>query len=670
MGALRFSVMKHKVLALLYASAAIFLITANIAAAANYTQLTRMTQTWLLSSGDANYNSSCDYNLDDKVDFRDFAILSSIWEANGAVYFVSASDGNDTNPGSSHLPFKTIQKAASTMHEGDSCFIHDGVYRETATPAASGTSQKPIVFLAYPNEHPVISGADLLTGPWSVYNGSIYKTSMATTSGSPPFNQLFVDHQMYNEARWPNTGINQLVNMNRAHAGAGTDANKLMDNALPPGDFNGASVHIVPGDEWISSTKTINNYTPGVGFTFSNNSWAGSESYYTPRAGNPYWLFGALDGLDIATEWCLKKTGPQNYDCYLWCDGNDSPAGHLVEMKKRNHAFVLSNKTFIRLKGVLIFAAAVLMDNSQNCLIEDCQIKYVDHFTQCDAYNTSHNPYNHQNRMSGSGNEWKKCSIIYSAGNGVHDRGQRNKVTNCIIHDVDYMATYAGAIYVNPDASGGVYSQNTLHDSGRFIFWHDGNNFLCSHNDMHHGSWLTRDCGIAYGWGVDGRGAVISYNYVHDNLSLSYPRGIYIDNGCSNFIIHHNLVWNIPEISLNMSCPIDNVLYFNNTILASCGQAFGGWFVPPADQSTCRVINNLYKCSFGNFAPIPPELHNNGNYAVNADGTLTSTSGAINTGYVIPGITDGYIGNAPDIGCYEYGVEPWTAGADWQEPVW
>ena len=661
--------MKHKVLALFGANVVILLIAANIVTAANYTQLTRLTRTWLLSPGDAGYNGECDYNLDNQVNFKDFAILNYIWDANGDAYFVSESTGNDTNPGSSHLPFKTIQKAASVMGAGGACFIREGVYRETVTPAASGTAEKPIVFVFYPNEHPVVSGADPLTGPWSVYSGSIYKTSMSTTSETPPFNQLFVDHQMYNEARWPNTGVNQLVNMNRAYADTSTDANILVDNALPPGDWNNATVHIVSGDEWISFTKSIVNYTPGVSFTFSSNSWADNMPYYIPEAGDPYWLFGALDGLDIATEWCLKKTGPQSYDCYIWCEGNDSPDNHLVEMKKRNHAFNLSNKSCIRVKGLQIFAAAVLMDNSHNCLIEDCNIKYVDHFSQCNGYSTSHNPYNHQNRMSGSDNEWKKCSIVYSAGNGIHDRGQSNKVTNCIIHDVDYIATYAGAIYVHPDANGGLYTRNTLYNSGRFIFWHEGTAFECSHSDMHHSSLLTQDCGVTYSWGNDGGRAVISYNYVHDTLGTIYPVGIYVDNGCSNVTVHHNLVWNIPKTAIMMSCPIDNVHSINNTILVSCDRASSYWGTP-ADQSTCSVINNLYKCNLGNFAPIPPELHHNGNYEINADGTLTGTSGAINAGYVIPGITDGYVGAAPDIGCYEYDTEPWSAGADWQEPVW
>jgi hypothetical protein len=660
--------MKHSVL-FIYITASVFLVTANTLSAANLTQLTRLTQTWPLGSGDTGYDQGCDYNLDNRIDFKDFAFLNYIWESDGNVYFVSQTDGNDINPGTPQHPFKTVQKAANVMVAGDACFIRQGVYRETVTPADSGTAAKPILFIAYPNEYPVVSGADLLTGSWSIHNGSIYKTTISTPTQDPPFNQLFVDGQMYNEARWPNTGVNQLVNMNRAYTDAGTDANTLVDDALPAGDWNDATVHIVPGKEWISFTKTVKNYTPGVSFTFSDNTWSGVSSSYFPEEEDPYWLFGALDGLDIATEWCLKNTAPQSYDCYLWCEGDDSPANHLVEVKKRSHAFNLSNKSHIQVKGLRIFAAAVLMDNSHNCLIEDCHIKYVDHFTQCNSYSTSHNPSLHQNRMSGSNNGWRKCSIVYSVSNGILDRGQGNKVTDCIIHDVDYIGTYAGAIYLRHDANGGVYTRNTLYNSGRFIFWYDGNDFVCSYNNMHHCSCLTKDCGITYSWGQDAGGAIICYNKVHDNLTLTASMGIYVDAGCSNLTVHHNLVWNIPGTGITMSCPIDNVHSYNNTILASCDRAFGCWGAP-ADQSTCSVINNLHKCSIGNFAPLPPELHHNGDYEINPDGTLTDTSGAIDAGYTIPGITDSYVGDAPDIGCYEYGAEPWTAGADWQEQEW
>ncbi|HEY5002694.1 MAG TPA: choice-of-anchor Q domain-containing protein, partial [Ktedonobacteraceae bacterium] len=44
------------------------------------------------------------------------------------------------------------------------------------------------------------------------------------------------------------------------------------------------------------------------------------------------------------------------------------------------------------------------------------------------------------------------------------------------------------------------------------------------------------------------------------------------------------------------------------------------------------------------------------------DYSLQTGSPAINAGTVIPGITDGYVGSAPDIGAYESGATRWLSG--------
>jgi hypothetical protein len=43
-------------------------------------------------------------------------------------------------------------------------------------------------------------------------------------------------------------------------------------------------------------------------------------------------------------------------------------------------------------------------------------------------------------------------------------------------------------------------------------------------------------------------------------------------------------------------------------------------------------------------------------------------STAVDTGVEIAGITDGFVGKAPDLGAYELGGPRWTAGADWRDP--
>ena len=115
------------------------------------------------------------------------------------------------------------------MKAGDICYIRQGVYRELVTVRNSGKADEPISFCAYQGETPVVSGADILNLKWSVYRGSIYKAST-----SWQFNQLFVDEDMINEARWPNVAVNKLVTMPRAICDSNTNASTLVDDNCRP----------------------------------------------------------------------------------------------------------------------------------------------------------------------------------------------------------------------------------------------------------------------------------------------------------------------------------------------------------------------------------------------------------------------------------------------------
>lgn len=68
-----------------------------------------------------------------------------------STYYV-ATDGNDSNNGSSGTPFLTIQKAADVVSAGDTVIIRDGTYTTTvdslATLYTSGTAGNEITFIA------------------------------------------------------------------------------------------------------------------------------------------------------------------------------------------------------------------------------------------------------------------------------------------------------------------------------------------------------------------------------------------------------------------------------------------------------------------------------------------------------------------------------------------
>ena len=570
-------------------------------------------------------------------------------------YYVSNSGSDPANTGlSAASPFQTIQKAASIMSAGDNCYIAGGVYRETVIPARSGAAGAPITFLPYMNQPVTITGADIVSGPWSVYSGNIYKS--ADTSN---FNQLFVDSVMMNKARWPNTAAGDLLHMVTATASAGTNYSALNDPSLPPGNWNGAYVWIQPGDGWGAYVTQITNYTAGSGFTFSTPISTSGDTNYEPRAGNPYYIFGALAGLDTNSEWVLDTAGQV---LYLWTPDGAAPSAHVVEFKNRIYAFDLTGLSYIKLYNLNIFSAAVNMNGSYYCVVDDCRMKYVDHYESMSGFTTGGGETNY---VSGGYNTYSNCEISQSAGCGIYIQGYDNTVTNCLIHDTGYMGSNHAAIMTEGSpgspAFGDVLSHNTIYNTGRFGIYHPSTTQeKILYNDISEPGLLSKDCGPIYSFGLDAQYTEIAYNWVHDNYT-KYGAGIYLDNGTNNHLVHHNVAWNLAGTGIVLNTPSENNRIYNNTLF-NCLNSFSYYgnaaqgLGDIQDQSGTIVENNLADMSTASFCTkYPPVVSNNGLYPVDSNYVPTSGSGAIDAGLVIPGITDGYAGAAPDIGAYEYG---------------
>ena len=580
----------------------------------------------------------------------------------GQAYYVSNS-GLDSNDGLGiTTPFQTVQRAASIMNANDACFIRGGVYRETVSPANSGAAGSPITFMPYAGESVTISGADIPALSWSVYSGNIYRAATSLN-----FIQLFVDSHMMNEARWPNAPVDGLVKMPRATAQTGTDSNTLLDTNLPPGNWAGAYIHITPGYEWSSCTRQIATYSAGSNLTYGSAIPGNGDTNSIPQSGNPYWLFGSLDGLDAQGEWFLDTTA---HFIYLWAPGNADPSTRLVEVKTRPLAFDLSGRSYITVYGLNIFSSAVSMADSTYCTMDSCNVKYVDHFRFPNLYDDRGGK---NNIMSGSYNEWKNSVIQYSAGNGIFVQGMYNKVTNCLIHDMAYMADYAGCILsdggdAGTPSYGHIFSGNSLYDSGRFTLFYPNTQYtLITMNDCYNTGLLTKDIGAIYCFGPSVSHNEISYNWAHD-VTTTYGSGVYFDNGTNNGVIHHNVIWNCAGNGITLNTPSQNNLVYNNTVLAS-GHSFGYWgslsfgFGDPEDMTGTQVKNNLADMSTAAFASkYPPVVLNNGFYPVDINRVPSAGSGAIDAGVNIPGYTDTYSGTGPDIGAYEYGGAFWVPG--------
>jgi parallel beta-helix repeat protein len=90
----------------------------------------------------------------------------------GPACYVSPN-GNDSNPGTEPLPWKTLAKAGSTATAGVTVFIKQGIYRERLVPVNSGRADAPITFTSYPGDSVTITGVGMTPSPgW--LDGLIY----------------------------------------------------------------------------------------------------------------------------------------------------------------------------------------------------------------------------------------------------------------------------------------------------------------------------------------------------------------------------------------------------------------------------------------------------------------------------------------------------------------
>ncbi|WP_442950115.1 right-handed parallel beta-helix repeat-containing protein [Paenibacillus sp. HW567] len=569
-----------------------------------------------------------------------------------SVYYVSTTGNDITGTGTLSNPWKTIQKAADTMIAGDTCIIRGGTYRETVTLHTSGTSANPINFKAYTGETVIVSGADPVTG-WVNYSGSIYYASMTGSLGTK--DQIFVNKQMQFEARWPNSATLDPLNSTFATVDSGSTTT-INDGDLTQaaGYWVGKTVWLVPGTGYKSYKSTITSSSAGS-ITFDKVATAAA-------ADNSYYITGNLKDLDSAGEWYYDSgTGR----LYLWAPGGVNPNTLTVEAKKRTYAFDVSSRSYINISGINIFASSIKMSDSNYCKVSNMTAEYVSH----DSEVTSQ--YSTGIFMSGTNNELRNSTLTYSSGNLVSIQGTGNKVINNLIHEADYSAADIPAIYLLGENH--LISHNTVYNSGRHLIFMPTQNSRIQYNNLYNAGKLTKDCGILYDFAWDGQGTVIHHNYIHDNLAKNYSgTGIYLDNGSKGYIVHHNVVWgNYTGIRLNT--PSNFNLIYNNTTYSNGNVGYWGSSFQ-SDMYGDRIFNNIFTTAF-----TLPGTHIEGNNITSGTGPLfvnpgasnfrlQSTSPAINAGVVIPGITDGYVGKAPDIGAYEYGGTDWTAGHNFSSP--
>jgi hypothetical protein len=590
------------------------------------------------------------------------------------VYFVSP-DGNDNWSGKSAYPllddndgpFRSINRAAREMKDGDSCYVLSGVYRETFSPGISGSSGNPIVFRALPGHKVTISCCDPLEGSWEEVSKGIFKAHLRSLK-LPDL--VLKKDQLMIPARWPNQHEDLLKpKFSMVESGS---YNSMKGPDIPDDiDPVGSSLVGFFGKEWAVQKFEVTAYDPNqklLHFPESSHRQnyhqppEGWDSKYAPRKNNRFYLEASLDLLDDPNEYYFDEVNNEFYLCTKGNIPNSFP-----QLKQREYAIDLSDLSWIEIHDIDIIGGGILMnENTADCIISSIEAKYVDPGIFINGHNI----------------EIRNSEIANSFGGLVSIAGNSNRLINNYIHDGNFNGTWEQLVSVT--GSNHLISHNTVEKAGGGCISPGGRNNVYQYNDISMAGMIRHDIGGFYIANHDGGYNEIHHNRIHD----IYGIGIYLDNSTSHYYVHHNLVWNcgweyvsdtppFPHVrisaydAIRLNTPSNYNLIVHNTCL-NAGGGIGYWgrnFIK--DMHGVYIINNIF--TGPNRYTASSVMKNNlslqhpsESMSGIEDLLMRNSSKAIDAGMHLPGINDEFNNGGPDIGAFESGVEIWSAGHDFK----
>ena len=347
--------------------------------------------------------------------------------AQAAEVFV-APNGNDANPGTLAKPFATLQRAQQQARkaagrEAVTVMIRAGTYYLpeplVMTSQDSGGKAAPVVYQAYQNERPVLSGGILMRNlKWTPYKDGIVQAKLPAGFTT---DQLFVNGERQPLARYPNFDPKaQYFHGSAADAISPQRAAKWQD---PAGGF----IHALHGAGWGGMHYRITGKGPDNKLTYEggwqNNRRMGMHSEHR-------FVENIFEELDAPGEWFLDA---KTHMLYFY-----PPAGvdlttatveavrlrQLVEFRGTEQApvrfvsfkgltfrhaartFMETREPLLRTDWAIYRGGAFFVNGAEDCALEDCLIDQVG------GNAVFVNNYNRRIAVRG-------CHIAQAGGNGV-----------------------------------------------------------------------------------------------------------------------------------------------------------------------------------------------------------------------------------------------------------
>jgi Concanavalin A-like lectin/glucanases superfamily/Right handed beta helix region len=310
---------------------------------------------------------------------RSHVVLASVLtlfgqSASAATYYV-ATNGNDSNPGTSAAPFQTLQKAANTAVAGDTVIVQNGTYGHVNSVTGgdnSGTSASPVVLYNSGNSSAPITFK--AANKW----GAVLDCEMICDAYIDLYNasyiviQDFVITRGYKEGIHSNDAAHHItLRGNRIEyiANRSTSTTLGLD-----GMYTNPNCHdfIIDRNMFHDIGRTDVNwldhalYLHGSNYTITNNIF-----HNIPHG----WSIQAADGLSnvlIANNtFAFPSGGGQDGHIMLWNTQNGLTVRNNIFYNPRNYAITryTSSLSSCAIDHNLVYGASGMMSDSSGCAL-------------------------------------------------------------------------------------------------------------------------------------------------------------------------------------------------------------------------------------------------------------------------------------------------------------
>jgi hypothetical protein len=660
-----------------------------------------------------------DFDRNGTVDLHDFAMLGKYWLDTSGHYVTTFGDDNNPGTFLKPFATVQKAVDEMLAGNGDTCYIRGGKYHGAVIAnGLKGTAEQPITITSFNDEQAIIAGTTPITTDWEVHSGNIWKTTISQdiwqlfvngdmmTAARWPNIEKDWDEPDDSSGFDPTPGSYWDKDGTQAHL---TDLSSWghfdNDNSFHDLAALGVSVEdamlvgyhcMVSGNDVF--TEQITSHVAGESdFLHTTVNWAAGTIGSQSISGARYYIEADLDLLDAPGEWFYDMDTGQ---LYVWFEDSGSPYGRDIEGKTEHFVLDLTNCEYLNFSGIQLFGGAFDLSSTYDTTFEDCKFIYPSYgrrmlkVIKAGVGYVIHDKASAYNRTGGGRNPanltWRNCEFANFEGCGLYIRTHGgNLIDNCYFHNGQILGVVYGTAS-DHKGSGTTIRRSTFHTLGLQNATKNGKGGLLEYNriynmqfdgdfsasqtstgaqegTIHRYNWI-HDCRGRNGIRFDGDPAGIRAK-VHHVVSYHNMRGFRL-KGDQHQIYNLTGIGNTPKNDINIafekfygydpndcmeySCRIagrrgsDPYHGSENSIAHNlAGQDISNWpltILNPADKTAIWHGNDL-----------DMQLKNQLCDPDNLDFRPCGGSELIDTGEIVPGITDGFLGSAPDIGAYEFG---------------